>query len=177
MSAPYGERVPPVLLQGDGLCCRDGPRSISTETVNNNGGVGQVPYDTHTSAEQWNTHQARKGKDTLKQDSKLSISCEGPLFPRVETFQAYGAFTAMQRSTGRAWLPFPIPHTCPLESLFGSVFRIYAAPDCLITISTADTLVQAIIIYLIFLLPVAFCTIHCKNQSLCSGLQGCNFMY
>lgn len=139
--SPLWWTSPTCAVAGGGLCCRDGPRSIFTETVDNNGGVGQVPYDTHTLAEQWNTHQARKGKDTPKQDSKVSTSCEGPLFPRVEMFQAYGAFTTTQRSTGRAWLPFPIPHTCPLESLFGSVFRIYAAPDCLITISTADTLV------------------------------------
>ena len=48
---PVVSEFPSVLLQGDGLCSRDGPRSILTETVDNNGGVGQVPYDTHTSAD------------------------------------------------------------------------------------------------------------------------------
>lgn len=102
MSAPCGERVPSVLFQGDGLCFRDGPRSILTETVDNNGRVGQV-HMTNTLQQTNEVHiKLEKEKIPPEQDSKLSTSCEGSLFPRVETFQAYGAFTAMQRSTGRA---------------------------------------------------------------------------
>lgn len=112
MSAPCGERVPCILLQGDGLCSRDGPRSILTETVDNNGGVGQVPYDTHTSADNEVHIKLEKEKIPLNMTASLAQAVRASYF-HVWKHSRPMVLLQPAKVDRPCMTSFPIPHTCP----------------------------------------------------------------